>query len=382
MTYPTTLASSLYAAMTGNELPMERIPAAVGGINICAHQEVNTIDPGVHSAAIVAGGTVAFPNQIGVSFVGESPAYVAGTASYAFVAGAYDTINNQIAGTAIGPHHRLHAGGNHGAAIGGSTLSILGGSYNTLVGGGGAAQGNSISGAGSNSAIVGGFSHSIASAGNGSAIVGGSGVTLSSSGSYNGALACQSVTISGTAQNAVAFGSSHTITHSYTLTAGTQCIPVGPGTFTFSGASITEAGDCQRVSGAFKARTTNATLTNMSLSAGTAFLELDDTKTTAFTFVCTVTGIDEATKAMCSYRADICGYWDGTNLYFDDSAAAATGPATSGERNFATTISDSIGVAAVPTLALSTGSLRVKVTGKAATNIRWIAVFDFGMVKF
>lgn len=350
------------------------------GKNFIVNDTVNSMDATVHSSAILAGGTAGNPNQIGVAFVGETGTYVAGTASYAINISGYDSIVNQIAGVAIGPHHRLHASGDHGACLGGSTNAVKAGSYNICVGGGGAAQGNSID-LGSNSVIAGGLNNVKSGAGNGAAIVGGNGVTISSSGSYNFVGAGQTVTVSGSAQNAAVFGSTQTVTHSFGLTFGTQQLPVGPASLTFGGRNITAQGDCQAVSVAVGVRTTNATLTNMAITSGGTNLQFDNAKTTAFVCKALVVGIDEATKAMASYQGEVCGYWDGTNLYFDDAAAAATGPATSGERNLIA-ISDNIGVAAVATLALTAGQLRLKVTGKAATNIRWVGRLDLVMTYF
>ncbi len=116
-----------------------------GTPNIVALPARNSIDPQAFSSAITGGGE---NNHIGIP--GDD--YAAGMARRAVIAGGYDNLNNQLAGTISGgAHHLLAGGGDHGTVGGGSYNAILSGSYSTIAGG----SRNTISG--TNSVIGGGI---------------------------------------------------------------------------------------------------------------------------------------------------------------------------------------------------------------------------------
>lgn len=415
-----------------------QVPCTVttrGQVNILANPEFNSIDPNAHTATIAGGGFAGSPNQIGVGFAGESGTYGAGNlASWSVIGGSYDNISNQTAGTiAGGAHHRLHCGytnssANHGTIGGGSTNTIKDGAYCTISGGGGAVSGNlidgdtthhpdgsticggrsntitntpdsvicggtgnsintsvatpnsigggsnnSITGSGGSNAIAGGRGNSI-SGGSYNAILGGDAGTISASGGYNTILGGLSNTISSTATQALVHGDSHSVTQNLGFTFGKQCKPVAPAALTFGARQFAAAGDCQAMMMQFGVQTTDATLTNMVITAGGTFCEFDDAKTTIFTGQILLQAVRPSDKAVASYQLQFTARWDGTTETIYDAGGNGT------TRNL-TVITNPLTLVTAPLLALNTGSFRPKVTGLAATNITWTAVI-FGTLTF
>lgn len=116
--------------------------------NLENNSEDNAIESGCSTCVIGGGGTDSFPNLIGSTGkpVGtdftptgwaNDIAYVSGTADVALIAGGYDHINNQLAGTIVGGGHnfiKYHSGG-HSTIVGGS-YNIIAGTGGSLVAGG------------------------------------------------------------------------------------------------------------------------------------------------------------------------------------------------------------------------------------------------------
>lgn len=404
--------------------------------NIEANTSINYIDPNTLASTIAGGGQSGFPNKIGLAFSGESGTYGSNVASYAIIAGAYDNLNNQIAGTISGgAHHKLDCGytnisGNHGTIGGGSTNRIKDGAYCTIAGGGGAVSPNLIDGDATNhpdgavigggrsntlnksadavlaggstnvitatgvgQVISGGYNNSIVTttgvdnvvsgghnnnitgaASSYNFIVGGDGNTISSTGNYNGITGGLNNTISGSGTYSLVHGSTHTMTQNACLAFGQETKAVAPGSLTFSGRKITSVGDCQNVMVGFGVQTTDATLTNMVVTAGGSFIEFDDAKTTVFTGRVFLQGVRPSDGVMSSYQLDFSARWTGSVETILDAGG-------SGTTRSLTAITNGLALGTAPILALNTGSFRPKVTGLVGTNITWTA-FVMGTMHY
>lgn len=170
-------------------------------------------------------------------------------------------------------------------------------------------------------------------------------------------------------------GREHSINNAYVCATGEDVLSIADYSRWHGAGAINETGDKQAGSIVVGRATTSATLTTVSVA------DLADSKATAgFARVRVVAMRDgspdannDADYSSAAYSLDVAFAWDGTNFVLGDSG----GSTTSGERTM-TEIYDGITIGA-PTVALSTGLLRVKVTGLASTTINWVIEVDFPM---
>lgn len=281
-----------------------------------------------------------------------------GGAGVAVVFGGYDHICNQLAGLIFGGgHHYMPYNINgHSTIIGGSNhrvsggrCTIVGGVDNTVAGasnlGGAIYSGreNVVYGASIYSTIIGGQENEI-SAGVNSTIIAGLDNKITS--------ATGAVVLNGRENEAL---------HTYSAVSGYGARSLGAGLW--MGAVLTAIGDSQSVMMALNRRTTNATLANMVDSAGGG-IQFEAGRRSVFSGRVSVSALDEATGDIAAYETTFAVRWDGTTAtVWAGGSSGATRPLTS--------IVDQIAVAAVPIISASTGLLRVQVTGKLTTNIKW-----------
>ena len=292
--------------------------------------------------------------------------YVAGSAGVSTILGGYDHVNNQLAGTVVGGGHNFiqYNVNGHSAIFGGANNRISGG-RSTIVGGssctinGGANIGVIVGGEyntcqGSRSVILGGLSNQVISTATYSAVVGGRSNTINAGVDYG-------VIIS---------GQGNLVTHDYAVVMGNNGISDAVGALTISRTKLSKDGDCQTTIHEFGIRTTNATIANM-----TQYFTLVSSDKAALAIRAQIVAIDEATGALAVYVWDGGMTWDGTSTatFYDAGGSGAS-------RNF-TQIVDSIGCAAVPVWSGTTAAVRPKVTGKAATNIKWACSSIFTVTR-
>jgi len=284
------------------------------------------------------------------------PDYVAGMAGVNTIVGGYDHVCNQLAGSIVGGGHnyiQYHVNG-HSSIFGGANnridcgrSTILGGSSCTVNGGANVAT------------IVGGEYNTCQ--GSRSAIIGGLNNTIVATAAYSGVVAGRSNTIaSGVDYGAVISGQGNTVAHDYAVVLGQDGVSLGVGTLTLARTKLSVAGDAQTVIHEYAWRTTNATIANM-----TQFVQIDVTAKAALAIRAQMVAIDEASGACAIYSWDGGMIWDGAAIatFYDIAGSGAN-------RNFVQVV-DNIGVAALPQWSGTTGAVRPRVTGKAATNIKW-----------
>lgn len=404
---------------------------------------VNHADNAADGSATVfigGGGSASFPNLVGdtgkpagADFApgdwDDDASYVADSADVATIGGGYDNVNNQLAGTICGGGHNFLMGGlGQGQASVNGHSTIVGGSYNIISGGRsfiGAGRRNSIDSDTLFGCIVGGDDNELID-GDYSTIGGGAanevsgsyscvlgGLTNTVSGDYASALGGQLNTVSGhysvaagesntvagshsgvfgttntagaNADYALLAGSNNNVNHAYGITAGRHAVPLGSEALTIGRSNLVEVGDAQLATRVLAARTTDATATNL-LGSGSSFWAFEAGKSSAFTGKVMLIGMrdgsadgnNDGNYAQGSWQLEFGGYWDGTNGLFYDAAgttASGTGPVRA-----LTVIRDNITAGTIE-LRLSTGGLRVNVTGVAATIINWVARMDFVMTK-
>jgi hypothetical protein len=408
--------------------------------NIVNNVSINSIDAAADTCVIGGGGRLTTAPQkigsatkpVGAAGHNSDPAasvdavkgtpwsndagYPSGAADVATIAGGYDNIVNTIAGTIGGGGHNFipYNSGGHAAIFAGSNNYnesqhgfIGAGEDNTIrsnvkgvIGGG---SGNTIKSS-NNSVIVGGIGNTINTSGANAFIGGGTSNSITGTVSYefigcgnintvtsihgtivNGA----SCTVSGnysfigsgdncqvTANYSGIFGGSNIIvSHIGASAFGHDARSVSPSSLTHSAGKLVNDGDAQNIIVHQKIRTTNATATNMG-AFGAAFIELDDTKKTVVGGRVMVVGIREDTGASAAFYIDFQAYWDGTtNVIYDSSGSGSSRSMTAVNSAQAT----AAGITTAPTLEGNTGAIRAKVTGIAATNIKWSAIFTATM---
>jgi len=294
-----------------------------------------------------------------------------GIAHVSCVYGGYDHVCNQEAGTVIGGGHNFlqYNPGGHSVIIGGSNHRnagarslIVGGVNNTI----NASSSYSAAVAGSGASLstdwaitLGGENSVIKSGASGAAILAGRGNTIGTNSYYAAILSSQN----GTVQDS----------HGYTIISGRGPKSESSGSFTMGVKPLVYNGDCQISTVGFGLRTTNATITSMVTSDGSWNL---GSIACALVVNGQVVGVDEATGAMCAYTVSVVLRWDGSTT----SSIADSGGVSVASRPFVV-IRDDIGVGAVPVIAADTGILRIRVTGKAATNIKWCGRMDVCAVR-
>lgn len=297
-------------------------------------------------------------------------AYVSGTADVTTIVGGYDHVCNQIAGTIIGGGHHFipYNSGGHSTIVGGSNgknsgsyAIIAGGTNNTI----GVAAQAAIFGGSNNvtgaicSGILAGADTEIGSNNSYSVVIGGRYSIIGANGGYNAILSGQSNTIQDN--------------HKYVVLLGRDAKSENTGTFTQGRTKLVNLGDCQSTIITFGIRTTSASATNMTASEG--FTWALGSVACAVVVNCTLVGIDEATGATSAYSYIGVVKWDGST-----TASVNDAGGSSSTRPF-TQIVDGIGVAGLPVLASSTGSIRPQVQGKTATNIKWCCTITAGAVR-
>ena len=400
--------------------------------NAATVPSVNTIDPATGRSLITSLTDASWPNHIGIKTVvpagvsetvsGEwavDSAYVAGAADVASIQGGYDNIVNQIAGHCIGANHSyIESNPNgHSSIISGSYCwisagrSVIANGLNckitgvaTLSCGIDSSRNSSIT-AGEHNSISGSKTATITSTGNYNSIMSSDGCNVTGTGSQgvviaslntdvaagnSTAIGCFNTTVSG--QNALTAGcrdttvsgtfgfavgvENGTLSHAHSSAAGKDVVTITQGGHHVSPGKLVVDGDNGSVQVPFSLRTTDATLTNMSVvSSSSIFIDLDDTKTNMVTCKVLLVGVREDTGAGCSYELDFMGEWDGTTGRIYDSAGDAT------TRNL-NVISNQLGILTAPHIAINGGALRPKVTGLAGVNIKWSASMSLVLVNF
>jgi hypothetical protein len=381
----TTIANS--SAATKAEIAalsdVHSVASSNSNLSYCINTTVNSIDSSVHTSLILGPGESAAPNKIGaaskpVGTENNNPGlwatdsgYVSGAATVASITSGYDSINNQIGGVINGAGHNFlqyHSGG-HSNINGGSyqwisgfRSTINGGVDNRITGSstgyGLICQGrrNGVTG-GECSSVENGFDNVISSANNHVTII---------NGDFN--------TASGSAKRATVInGSYNEMLHDGAVSFGYKTKTVCSASLTWGADKLVDNGDCQNVMAHFKARTTDATLTNM-YSRGD-FVELDDAKTSVITGKVYIVGLREDTGAASAYELDFMVTWDGsTATVYDSSGNGAT-------RDF-NVIHNGASIVTAPHLTATSGSVRPKCTGLAGVNIKWTCKMDITMTQF
>jgi hypothetical protein len=388
--------------------------------NINVRPSINYIDPTVKICVVAGGGDSGSSTRpyeaagaTNRNEIGANASYVAGTANYATISGGYDHRNDQLAGTiGGGGHNLLNYQGNHGTIGGGSLNSVLAASHYSVIAGGTshiigetaaaaystigggqlnkikAATNNTISGGSTNtieggtlySVIGGGFSNSINSsaeaniicsgransitgAATWTGIVGGRDNTTAAVGSFIGA--GRENTINASASYAVAFGERHSVgaTGLYSLSFGQRVSAVVRGSLNFAGGDFgSVVGSQQGTSFTVGRQTTDATLTELT-SAGSSVVPLPPSNS-AWAGRITVIGRQQGSTNVAMWSWDF-GISRATgNIVIKYGGTAPTA------------LVDDITVGAVPEIQSGTSAFRIRVTGKAATSIDWVARVD------
>lgn len=313
----------------------------------------------------------------------DDSGYVAGAATVSTIVGGYDHVCNQIAGAVFGGGHNyiqynaighsIIAGGSsnriasgRGGIFGSTdcTLTsaatggvIVGGEANTVSNTYGlAVAGNENVVSGSRAAAIGGTTNAVGATS--SAIVAGSNNTIAAGASNSAIIGGNANSISAAGTYSAVAGLTNSVSHNCAVVIGRDGVSDSEHALTISKTKLVTAGDAQTTIVHMGVRTTNATLTNLVTAIIPPAVKM------AIGIRSTIVGIDEATGSSCMYTWDGVAQWDGSaaTTFYDAGGSGST-------RNF-TQIVDNIGCAAVPLWA-GNASLRPKVTGKAATNIKW-----------
>ena len=286
--------------------------------------------------------------------------YPSGEADVATIVGGYDHVCNQLAGTILGGGHNYipYNAVGHATIIGGSNNRNYGG-RGTITGG----SNNTIGGIASGT--VGGTDHTII-ASYGAAVGGYNNAVADATAEFSGFLAGRDHSISaigaacvGGKGNAIAFG------HDYATVAGQDGISECAHAVVQAKGKFVKVGDCQSVRLVFGKRSTDATLSNMAVYGSSTLWTLSAEKV-AIALTARLVGMDEATGNVAIYTFDGGVKWDGVS-----SATVFSAGGSGATRDFVAIV-DQIGVAALPHMSASSGSVRPKITGKAATTIKWV----------
>jgi hypothetical protein len=286
--------------------------------------------------------------------------YPAGEADVCTIVGGYDHVCNQLAGSIFGGGHNYipYNPVGHATIVGGSNNRNYGG-RGTICGG----NNNTIGGIAS--ATVGGTDHTL-TASYGAAVGGYNNAVADVTAEFSGFLAGRDHTISalhafcaGGKGNTVAFG------HDFAGIIGQDGISECAHTFVQSKAKFVKVGDCQSVRLVYGKRSTDATLSNMAVYGSSGLWNLSAEKV-SIALTARLVGMDEATGNTAIYTFDGGVKWDGVS-----SATVFSAGGSGSTRDFVAIV-DQIGVAALPHISASSGSVRPKITGKAATTIKWV----------
>ena len=328
----------------------------------------------------------------GLPWVADS-GYVVGAADVCTIVGGYDHTANQIAGTIVGGGHnyiQYHLDG-HSVIVGGSNNRIAGGrgaivgalnatitldsNHGSVFGGRGGTVTNHFS------AIVGGDANLVS----GTYAFVGAGLT-NSCGAHNAAIlagqtntitvgatgACVAAGLSNSVGAAASYslcsGRSNTVSHTLATVLGRDATSDADGALTIGKAKLLTVGDQQTTIHTMGIRTTDTTLTNLVTALTPPAVKM------AFGIHAQIVGINESTGAVAAFSYDGIAAWDGASqaTFYDVGGSGTT-------RNF-TQIVDGIGCAAVPLWAGNV-TIRPKVTGKAATNIKWSCTAIFTVTR-
>ena len=326
-----------------------------------------------------------------------------GIAHVSVLIGGYDHVCNQEAGTLIGGGHNFmpYNANGHSTLVGGSSnqaaacySAIVGGKNNTLYGGAGtyysgilAGHNNLVSAA--YSAIIGGSGCIINSGDECSGVVAGSACAISAANSatvggasnviganagWSAALAGSGCTVDAT-YSASLGGLNNNLSsgHRYSLIAGREAKSEVSGSLTFGVKRLVNQGDCQISTSAVGTRTTSASAASLTGPDGQWSLGAVGC---AVGVQAQVIGVDEASGSMAFFTWSGSVKWDGST-----NALVVDGGGSSASSRAMTQVSDAIGCAAVAVVAADTGILRIRVTGKAATNIKWCGRIDACAVR-
>jgi hypothetical protein len=416
---------------------------AVGNDSFVINPADNAIDATVFSSVITGAGRAADPNKIGFAGkptgtdytprgYADDTGYVAGAADVATISGGYDNVVNAIASTVAGGGHNFVKYGVQGHSfVGGGSYNVIdagrsvivGGRLNTITGGDTYVF-NFLGGGDDNELITSGYSvlnggtanevenasYSVVGGGRENVIDFASPTTAYSTigGGYQNTVTAEYATVLGGQGNSVtvvggtaggrqntvsgdyatAFGYGNTVPAAggYGVTMGLNAKPVSPG-LTIGRGQLVELGDAQAVTEVQAIRTSNATLTNLS-GTGSRFIELDDTRKTAGTGKILLTAIRDGSANgngdgnydQVSYELEFGFFWDGTNAFlFKDGAETTVSASPILDMNLISQTNHDFAPGAAPHIAINTGSLRIKVTGIAATAINWVARIDMAM---
>jgi len=391
----------------------------------------NTIEAACHTSVISGGGGTGDPNRINAQAkpdgVDETMSWAAdtvasGVANVAVIAGGYDHINNQVAGTISGGGHNYiqsntsgHSfigggsynwiSGGRSAIVGGKKNQILGATANlNFIGGGenniidgncdyGVISGgldNNITGGGGYQTCMGrantvnqsteggtaiGLSHSITGGGTACTIVGGSTNVITDS-NYNAivggtahALAATGSVVIGGSDNDDR-GSRATNSSNSTVLVGqgargmhsTGAIVQGQGTLTSAAGNAR----CQVVRSIETKTTTGATGTSSSLHN----IDFFDTAKTTFTGRVTVTAWNETDLESNGFSMEFVAFWDGTTWLINGAASEPS----------LTAISNPSALT-IPSIGLSTGRLRIRAAYKAGKTVHNAIMIEGVMIE-
>lgn len=356
--------------------------------------------------------------------------YVDGSADASSILGGYDNINNAIGSVIISNHsfieynsngHSCIIGNSYGyiasgraTIIGSRNTSIEGGSnvfclviggegcsitqgnyqsivnsrngevsssgdYNSLFGG----LDNSITG-GTYNTVVGGQENDITSTGNRNEILSGRGNVISGSGNYGVIVGGLNNDITGSDSAIVLGGEDNLNAEPNSVAMGNDAIARSRNSLWMGATALNEAGDCQVATVPLRVRTTNATLTQMTCGAAGTVDCPDDRKTTG-TVNIILTGLrdgsadgnNDADYTQVSYTGTFGFYWDGTNGFlFDSGGQSAVTSSPTRDLTLISQTNNDFTAGAAPHLAISGGSLRVRVTGISSVIINWVAKMD------
>lgn len=401
----------------------------------------NTVDSAASYAINLSGGSASFPSHLGKDDAKPAgtdldpgwaidSSYVSQGVIASSILGGYDQVVNAIGSVVVNSNHSMISygteghntivgnsynwikgtagrsgifaarqssiqAGNYNVILGGDNSDITAsGGYNSVLGGSGnvisgtsvyciaSGIGNTLSGASAYAAIISGNGNAISGGSYGS-ILSGSANTLAAN--YSGILNGANNNVSGN-YSAIVAGDSNTCAKSSALVTGRDSVALSPSSFTLGRNKLVEVSDAQTMTVVQAIRTTNATLTNLS-SVG-EFIELNDAKVTAGTGKILLVGMrdgsadgnNDADYTQVAYTLDFGFWYNGTNGFlFTTGTETTVTSAPTLNMVLMSQANNDFTAGAAPHVAINTGSLRVKVTGIAATYINWVARIDLVM---